>query len=159
MNLRKLDARTVAMLAGVYGIVMVLGALGFQYLGGVAPCEMCHWQRWGHIAAGVIGLVVSAILDKKYAPALAWGALFAIAVSGGIGAYQAGMEWGWLQGPASCSGARVAFHGLADLNNEHVVPCDVAQWRLFGLSLAGYNALCSFGAAGVGAFLLLWRKA
>ncbi|MGY9105177.1 MAG: disulfide bond formation protein B, partial [Alphaproteobacteria bacterium] len=25
--------------------------------------------------------------------------------------------------------------------------CDVAAWRLFGLSLAGYNALFSLGAA------------
>lgn len=154
-----MNARNIALLAGVYGTLMILGALGFQYIGGIVPCEMCHWQRWGHIAAGVIGLGLVCFLDRKYAPALAWCALAAIAISGLIGAYQAGMEWGWLQGPQSCSGSRVAFQGLAGLNNEHVVRCDIAQWRLFGISLAGYNALCSLGAAGLGAIALLRRKA
>jgi disulfide bond formation protein DsbB len=94
------------------------------------------------------------LLDARRAPVLACIALAAVAASGFIGAYQAGMEWGWLQGPAFCSGHAVAFHGLSDLNNEHIVPCDVAQWRLFGLSLAGYNAIFSLGVAGLGAFLL-----
>ena len=143
MNLRSIDARTIAMLAGAYGFAMILGALGFQYLGGISPCEMCHWQRWGHIGAGVVGLIGAAFLDRKHAPALAWTALALIAVSGLIGAYQAGMEWQFLPGPASCTGSRVAFHGLAGLNNAHVVRCDVAQWRLVRISLAGYNALCS----------------
>jgi disulfide bond formation protein DsbB len=159
MNLRTIDARTVAMLAGAYGTAMILGALGFQYLGGIVPCEMCHWQRWGHIAAGVIGLVGAAILDRKYAPWLAWTALACIAISGLIGAYQAGMEWHFLPGPESCTGSRFTFEGLNGLDNEHAVRCDVVQWSLFGISLAGYDALFSLGAAGVGAFLLLRKKA
>ena len=31
--------------------------------------------------------------------------------------------------------------------------CDVAAWRLFGISLAGYNAIFSLGAAILGAYL------
>jgi disulfide bond formation protein DsbB len=38
--------------------------------------------------------------------------------------------------------------------NTPVVLCDMAAWRLFGLSLAGYNALVSFTIAGLGAILL-----
>ena len=38
-------------------------------------------------------------------------ALVLIASSGAIGAYQAGVEWKFLPGPASCTGARFAFHG------------------------------------------------
>ena len=30
---------------------LLAGALGSQYIGGLYPCEMCHWQRWGHYAA------------------------------------------------------------------------------------------------------------
>ena len=51
-----MTATRIAMLAGTYGLVMILGALGFQYLGGIIPCEMCHWQRWAVIGAGVVGL-------------------------------------------------------------------------------------------------------
>ena len=32
-------------------LALLGGALGSQYLGGLYPCEMCHWQRWPHYAA------------------------------------------------------------------------------------------------------------
>ena len=47
----------------------------------------------------------------------------------------------------------------ADLvNAAPVVRCDEASWRLFGISLAGYNAVFSLGAAGLGAYLLSIKK-
>ncbi len=33
-----------------------MGAYGFQYLGEMAPCKLCYWQRYPHMAAVVIGL-------------------------------------------------------------------------------------------------------
>ncbi|HEY6579013.1 MAG TPA: disulfide bond formation protein B, partial [Rhizomicrobium sp.] len=77
-----------------------------------------------------------------------------IATSGAIGVYHAGVEWHWWPGPQSCTGP--AFHyvgGPLDLNAP-VVLCDIAAWRLFGISLAGYNALISFALAGIATFLL-----
>ncbi len=41
-------ARLIALLLPV---ALLGGALGSQYLGGLAPCEMCYWQRWPHGAA------------------------------------------------------------------------------------------------------------
>ena len=38
--------------------VLMAGALGSQYIGGLYPCEMCHWQRWPHEAA--IGISILA---------------------------------------------------------------------------------------------------
>ena len=159
-----MSATRITGLAGAYGLAMILGALGFQYLGGVMPCEMCHWQRWPLIAAAVVGLgglllVSVGIVDKKYLPALGWCALILIAISGAIGAYQAGVEWKFLPGPAACTGPRFVVTGMADLSHVHnVVRCDEASWRLFGISLAGYNALCSLGAAALGAFALIRGK-
>jgi disulfide bond formation protein DsbB len=151
----------VAALAGMYALAMILGALGFQYIGGVLPCEMCHWQRWPHDAAIVTGLggavlYYAKVIDIKVLKALAWLTLILIASSGAIGAYQAGVEWKLVPGPASCTGERFVLGGSLDLNAPGV-RCDVAGWRLFGISLAGYNALCSFGTAILGA-LLLTRK-
>jgi SAM-dependent methyltransferase len=49
-------ALTVAISLGMVSLALILGALGFQYVGGIPPCEMCHWQRWPHIAAAILGL-------------------------------------------------------------------------------------------------------
>lgn len=42
---------------GIIGLALFVGALGFQYVRHLPPCEMCHWQRWPHIAAAVIAFV------------------------------------------------------------------------------------------------------
>ena len=78
-------------------------------------------------------------------------ALF-IAISGALGVYHAGVEWHWWTGPSSCTGPAFQYHGTLDLNAP-VVACDRAAWRLFGISLAGYNAIVSLGLAG---FAFLW---
>jgi len=133
---------------GVGALALLLGALGFQYIGGIKPCEMCHWQRWPHIAAALVG-IIGVALAKDKARALAWAAVALVAVSGAIGLYQSGMQWGILPGPASCTGHRFVL-------GSNVIPdvqCDVVTWSLFGLSLATYNAIFSFliaGAAGFG---------
>jgi disulfide bond formation protein DsbB len=155
-----MKAERIAILAGSFSLSMIAGALIFQYFGNLPPCEMCHWQRWPHIAAAMFGLlggalIVSDRLDRKWAPWLAAATILLILVTGMIGAYQAGVEWRMLPGPSACMGNRVVLTGTINLN-EHIVRCDVAAWRLFGISLAGYNALLSFATVLFGA--LAWRK-
>ena len=94
----------IARLMGLGALALLLGALGFQYLGHLAPCEMCHWQRWPHIAAAITGLLIVSIW-KKQARALAILTIAMVAVSGLIAAYPAGMQWGFLPGPRACFGA------------------------------------------------------
>ena len=158
-----MSADRIAALAGAYALAMILGALGFQYIGGILPCEMCHWQRWPLdvaivVGLGGVGLTISGIIDKKYVPLLAWTALGLIAISGALGAYHAAVEWKFLPGPASCTGARFVYHGATDLNTFHTIRCDEPSWRLLGISLAGYNALFSLGTAFLGALLLTRKK-
>ena len=81
-----------------------------------------------------------------------------VAASGAIGAYQAGVEWHWWPGPGRCTGTRFVFHGLQDIDAPGAVRCDVAAWRLFGISLAGYNALISLGSALLGAAMLVRKR-
>ena len=146
-----LRADRIAMAVGAGGALLVLGALGFQYLGGIAPCEMCHWQRWAHITAALVGIGGGALLGKndENARVLAWTAILLVIASGLIGAYQTGMEYHFLPGPASCSGHRYI---LGSNMPPPEVQCDVVTWSLFGLSMATYNALCSFLIAGLGAW-------
>jgi len=154
---------TIALILGLAAFALIAGALGFQYLDRLPPCEMCMWQRYPHIAAGVVGVGGYLLLRGKDFPesagaAIAIIAALLIALSGAIGVYHAGVEWHWWKGPASCTGAAFqASGGGLDLNAP-VVMCDHAAWRLFGLSLAGYNAVISFALAAAGLILVVGKK-
>ena len=141
---------------GAGALALLLGALGFQYVAHLAPCEMCHWQRWPHIAAAITGIALVPIL-RDSTRILAWLVVALITVSGLIGAYQAGLQWGLLPGPQGCTVAHAYVLGSGAPAPE--VSCNVVTWSLFGLSLAGYNALLSFLIAGTGAVLLSRKHA
>jgi disulfide bond formation protein DsbB len=148
------SSATIALFLGLAASALIFGALGFQYLAHLPPCEMCMWQRYPHIAAGLVGIGgfllsrVKAFPDSA-APGIAILTALLIALSGVIGVYHAGVEWHFWPGPQSCTGSAFHASGALDLNAP-VVMCDHAAWRLFGLSLAGYNAVLSFALAAAG---------
>lgn len=155
---RMTSATAAALFAGAVGFILLGGAFAFQYLGGLAPCEMCIWQRWPHgvaIAAGLIGgaLVWSDILPAGWARSFALLAITGLAVSGAIGVFHAGVEWKFWPGPSECTGIGY-IPGQDEFKPLQIVRCDEAQWRLFGLSLAGYNAIFSFAAAAIAVLML-----
>lgn len=132
---------------------LMAGALGAQYLGGLYPCEMCHWQRWPHYAAIALALV-AIFLKAPIRPVLIALAALAILTSGMLGIYHAGVEYQWWAGPACSSTAAGA--SLEDLMRAPLVRCDAPQWTLAGISLAGFNALFStLGALII--LLMIWR--
>jgi disulfide bond formation protein DsbB len=158
----KLPPEKIALALGAVSAGLILAVLGFQYLGGVLPCEMCQWQRWPHFAAAAVGLgggalVMAGAIERKAAPWIAGAAALLIAISGGIGVYHAGVEWNIFPGPTACTGPAFQFTGALDLNAP-AVRCDVAAWRLLGISLAGYNAIASLSVAGIAAFLLMRKR-
>lgn len=144
-------ARALALLipAGLVG-----GALVSQYGFGLPPCEMCHWQRWPHYAALVPALAALLAPASARKPLVLLAALL-VAISGAIGVFHAGVEYGWWQGVTACTAPGAAT--LEDLLNAPLVRCDVAPWTLFGISLAGYNAIISLGGAAVIAWLSLGK--
>jgi disulfide bond formation protein DsbB len=152
----------IAQLEGIVSLALLIGALLFQYVGHYPPCEMCHWQRWPHIASAVIGLgggllLAGGILPRQLSSAIAWLAVLAIAVSGALGVFHAGVEWHFWPGPAACTTGFQVTAGPIDFNAP-VPHCDIAAWRLFGISMAGYNAIISLGAAAFGALMLVRKK-
>lgn len=159
MNDARPTPASAAILTGCAALALLAGALGFQYLARLPPCEMCMWQRYPHIAAATIGIFGGALVRFRAAPSQ-WGIAFAaaaillVALSGAIGVYHAGVEWQWWRGPQACTGSVFTYAGGPLDLNAPVVRCDRAAWRLFGISLAGYNALLSFGIAAVGLFAL-----
>ena len=130
------------------------GALLSQYVGGLYPCEMCYWQRWPHAAA--ILLALWAVLSPLNAPRtrpLVLSAALAIAVSGAIGVYHAGVELGYWEGITTCTATGAS--SLEDILKVPLVRCDQVQWSLLGISMAGWNAILSLGGAALIAFLTL----
>jgi disulfide bond formation protein DsbB len=141
----------IANIVGACALLLLLGAMGFQYLMHLAPCEMCHWQRWPYIAAALIG-IVGVPLWKKNVRAAAIATILLVLLSGLIGAYQAGMQWGLLPGPQACTVTHAYVMGSGTPAPQ--VSCNSVTFSLFGLSLAAYNALAAFLIAGTGMFLL-----
>jgi disulfide bond formation protein DsbB len=133
---------------------LMAGALGSQYIGGLYPCEMCHWQRWPHEVA--IGLAILAFFVPRPARiVLIAVAALAVMVSGGIGVFHAGVEYHWWQGLTTCSAP--GGGSLADIMSAPLVRCDVPQWTFAGISLAGFNAL--FSIVGGVTILAMVRRA
>lgn len=144
--------------AAVTSGALLGGALAFQYIGGLPPCEMCHWQRWPHMAALVFAGVGGLALMRQQ-PGLARAAAvlagLALLVTAAIGLFHVGVEQDWWEGPTACSvigGGQTAEDIFAAVMAAPVIRCDETPWSLFGISMAGYNALISFLMGG----LVLW---
>jgi disulfide bond formation protein DsbB len=146
-----LQRRALGPLLG--SLALLLGAFAFQYLGGLAPCPLCIWQRWPHAIAVGLGLMILAWPRRG----LALLAGLAVLAGAGIGLYHAGIEQGWWPGPTTCTapepGAVPAGELLDQILATPVVLCDQVAWSLLGISMAGWNAILSLGVAG------LWFRA
>lgn len=118
-----------------------------QYGFGLAPCDMCWWQRYPHFAAIALAVGGLATRGTRLGRALVVLAALAIGVSGAIGAFHAGVEYGWWQGPTACSSTSLGNDPLASIMNAPLIRCDTPAWTLFGISLAGYNFLVSMASA------------
>ncbi len=139
------------------GLFAILAALAFQYIGGYQPCELCYAQRTPYYVGLPLLAVLIALWDRipvpwRIAATLAVAAIFAWGTY--MGAYHAGVEWGFWPGPTSCTGLGegINFGDLGSIDDSRVVPCDQPQVRFLGLSFAGLNALASLAITG----FLLW---
>lgn len=140
-------------LARLIALGLPLALLGGAYLSqygfGLAPCEMCWWQRYALFAAlpfAILGWL------RPGVTAFTVLALLAILVGGLIGGFHAGVEYGWWEGLTACATAVDIGSGnaLDAILNAPVIRCDVAPWDLFGISLAGWNFLISVLLALIG---------
>ena len=143
----------LALAAALGSATLLIAALVFEHGFGMAPCALCIWQRWPHLAAiafGALAMVVPSV------PTLLAGSA-AAATSGAIAFYHTGVERGWVEGPQACS----AGFDFSTLTAEElldrvlaapVVRCDEVPWEMLGLSMASWNGLASFALAGLWLF-------
>lgn len=144
--------RLLTLLAVAGSAGLLLGALGFQYIGGLAPCQLCYWQRYGHLGALVLGALALFVPVR----AILWLATLSAVSSAAVAIFHTGVERHWWEGLQSCSSPSLqGLSGQDAINaimNAPIVPCDEIPWALFGLSMANYNIVASTVIAG----LFLW---
>ena len=146
------SASVARLIALILPVALLSGAVGSQYIGGLHPCEMCYWQRWPHSVAIALSLLAfTAPAGSRNARVLTLLAALAIAISGAIGVYHAGVEARIFEGLTQCS-AKVTT-GLSNaqllqqITHAPIVRCDEVQFRFLGISMAGWNAILSLGGA------------
>jgi disulfide bond formation protein DsbB len=142
----------LGLLAALGSGALLGGAYYFQYVVGLPPCEMCYWQRWPHMVAIVAGLgALGSLAWPRLALVLALTAIAALVVTSAIGVFHVGVEYNWWQGPQACSGN--IPRGLSPeqlkkyLFGAKMVRCDQTAWAMWGISMAGWNAILSAALA------------
>lgn len=157
---------TWPLIAALVSASLLLGAFGFEVFGRYAPCPLCIQQRWAHaylLGAGLI-LFIGLIVLKPANALAARGATLIVAALAGFSAwraaYHAGGEYGFWR--LDCLAADTSSISVDQLLNSlstatNVVLCDEPAWTLFGVSMAGYNAIISALVALI-SILVLFRK-
>ena len=136
-------------LAAALGSIALLGgAYYFEHVVGLVPCDMCLWQRHPHMLAILAGLLtIPLLVEPKVALVFALAAVMALFVTSGLGVYHAGVEQHWWQGPQNCTGRVPAGLTAEELKqylmNARMVRCDEIPWKMWNISMAGWNAILS----------------
>jgi disulfide bond formation protein DsbB len=161
-------AAAAAAIAAI-GLATIGGFLFFQYVLGYPPCPLCLEQRIAYYVcvplAAMILLGVSVGSSRKVLALALFAIGAAMLYSAGLGTYHAGIEYHWWAGPQDCSATMPDFSRggslLEQINKSRVIRCDEAAWRLFGISLAGYNVLVSLVLVRIALWggLATWRSA
>jgi disulfide bond formation protein DsbB len=152
-------------------LATILGAWGFQLIGGYVPCKLCLEERVPYYVGVPLALLaVIAVLAR--APGWLVRGLLALTAlvflyDLYLGGYHAGAEWSWWPGPTDCGQsaagqATTTQDLLKQLQNIHVVSCTTASWRFpsgWGLSFAGWNALVALVLTAVAGWGALHRRA
>jgi disulfide bond formation protein DsbB len=139
----------------VIAAATILAALGFEHIGGYAPCPLCLDERLAYYF-GVPASALAFLLARNHAtgPARILLLLVALAFLANTvaGVYHSGIEWKWWPGPTACSGGFDLKWGEGGIVDTPIIRCDEASWRFLWLSFAGWNALISAFLAVVAAW-------
>lgn len=144
---------------------LLVGAWTFQYGLGYPPCTMCYWQRHAHKVVLVIAAIAIALSFTNKPYSRLFKGLLALAFLGSVGMafWHVGVEYGWWEGPKTCSagGGELGTIDMSDplsMLDEKIKPpaCSEAVWHFLGLSMAAWNAIISL--IGASLMLMLSRK-
>ena len=125
---------------------LLAGAHAFETFGHLQPCAMCLAQREWHW--GVLGVAALAIILVRGPVAARWVACalgLAFLGSFAMAAWHVAVEHHWIAAQCEVGGlGDLTFNVNAEL---HAPSCDQIAWSMFGITMAGYNAIISLALA------------
>jgi disulfide bond formation protein DsbB len=135
---------------GIFVTLMSIAALGFafymEHVRDLDPCHLCLLERWPYRLTALLGLLITILgIRKQKSAALIVLTLAALTFAGeaGLAFYHVGVEQHWWQ--SAFQGCTFNFNGGADLlaqvEAKPAARCDEIAWSLFGISMAGWNAV------------------
>ena len=148
-------ASRLALLAGAGSLVILLAAFGFQYIGELAPCKLCLWQRYPHVLAIVLAVLFVRVKHRL----LLWLGGVASLSTTAIAAYHSGIEQKWWQGPDTCTSGSIdglsTEQLMAQIMAAPIIRCDEIAWSFLSLSMASWNLIASLLLAAL--WFYAWR--
>ncbi len=148
-------ASRLALLAGAGSLIILLAAFGFQYIGELAPCKLCLWQRYPHVLVIVLAVIFARVKHRL----LLWLGGVASLSTAGIAAYHSGVEQKWWQGPDTCTSGSIdglsTEQLIAQIMASPIIRCDEIAWSFLSLSMASWNLIASLLLAGL--WFYAWR--
>jgi disulfide bond formation protein DsbB len=153
--------RAANRLAVAVPLSLLLGAVLFERIGHLVPCEMCMMQRWPLVAAAAIGVFAMFLRNPSQRRIAVLSAGMGILASSLIAIDHLGVERKWWEGHTTCTSSMPKGLSTADFLKEMMsmplIRCDTPQWTMMGLSLADLNALLS-GATAIAVTWLVLRS-
>lgn len=164
--IRRLTPFHYSVFALALSAALLIGAWIFQYGFGYAPCQMCYWQRHAHkavIAAAALTALWQGLKNAR-APLGTSVIILAFLLSAGLALWHVGVEQGLIEALPSCMAEAVDISAitsgdiLGSLEKKIKPPsCSEVVWSVFGISMAGFNALFSLMGAALGVIALRGR--
>jgi disulfide bond formation protein DsbB len=127
--------------------LMLLSAFYLEYFHDAIPCDLCITQRWFHALIISYSLIAILAVEKNFITGelVLIGLSLTWIASSIAGLYHFGIEMNFWTGPDGCSSSiDFSKDTLKYLLNKSPIKCDEVMFSIFGLSLAGWNALMSF---------------
>lgn len=163
---RALTPYRAAFLVLIAAVATIGGAWFIELVLGIKPCHLCLQQRISYYA-GIPAVLIATLLlardgENKIGRVLLGFAALIFLAGAAMGIYHTGVEYKLWFGPTDCTGDIAKAVPLQDflrqLETVKVIRCDEVAIRIFGLSLAAWNAIIS-SCMTIGAAIGVFKKA
>jgi disulfide bond formation protein DsbB len=148
--------RRVAFIVLVIAALALAVAFASQHFLGMAPCELCLWERWPYRVLMALGAVALVVPDGARR-VLLWAAALTLLCGAAIAFLHVGVERHWWPSPLpECAASNLVTGSIgsliASLPTTPAKPCDAPNYLIAGLPVS--FATMDLIAAGVCAGLL-----
>jgi disulfide bond formation protein DsbB len=153
--------RRIAFLILLLGALALGVAFGSQRFLGMAPCELCLWERWPYRLLVLLG-AIALVVPPRACRALLWVSALTLLCGAGIAFLHVGVEQTWWPSPLpECNASNIVAHNLssliASLPAAPAKPCDAPNFLIPGLPVSFATMdfiLAAVCAVALGAYLV-----